>query len=78
MACDCEPRKYLDEVQARLDTIPEEHRAFFDGLMQRYESACTDRDVIEAVLDGSWPSAQVYIERAAEKLGFKLVPIDKT
>ena len=76
MACDCETCKYLAEFQTRLNAIPEEHRAFFDDLMQRYESACTDRDVNASILDGSWPSAKEHIEFAANKLGFKLVPID--
>lgn len=77
MSCDCETCKYLAEFQTRLNAIPEEHRAFFDDLMQRYEGACTDRDVNASILDGSWPSAKGYIEHAAQTLGFKLVPIDK-
>lgn len=76
MVCNCDNCKYIAEFQTRLNSIPKEHRAFFDDLLQRYEAAASERDVNAAILDGSWPSALVYITAAAEKLGFKLVPLD--
>lgn len=77
MACSCETCKHLAEFQSRLNAILEEHRPFFEDLMLRLEAASTDRDVNASILDGSWPSAKDYIEHAATKLGYKLVPIDK-
>lgn len=77
MACNCTTCKHLAEFQTRLSAVQEEHQPFFDDLMQRYIGASTDRDVNQSILDGDWPSALSYIEHAASKLGYKLVPLDK-
>lgn len=77
MACNCNVCKHLAEFQTRLSAVPEEHQGFFKDLMDLYLNASMDLDVNKAILDGSWGSAKMYIEHAANKLGYTLTPLDK-
>lgn len=65
--CYCDLCIYLREYRKRLVHVPEEHRAFFEDLMDAYLEQGMDNDVYEAVIDGSWPDADEWIKNARER-----------
>lgn len=52
MTCQCRLCRYDDEFEAILAHVPEEHRAFFEDLKERWEAADFDATWAQACIGG--------------------------
>lgn len=68
MACDCRLCRYGREVQAHLNALPEKQAEFFEDMYMQLMTAELDRDVNQAVINGTWPSADEQIAWARAPL----------
>lgn len=60
--CNCDLCNFLREYREHLSHVPEEHRPFFEELMDMYLGQGEDYDVAQAIIDGSWPTADEWIK----------------
>lgn len=65
--CDCATCTYNKLVSSKLAELPEHQRAFFAELHENYGMAKADLNYAEAIIDGSWPSADECIAGAREE-----------
>lgn len=61
--CECNVCKYSRKVAEKLELIPEDQRAFWEEMYDILIHAELDRDHYRAVIDGSWPDADEFIQR---------------
>lgn len=76
MSCTCDLCKRNAEFARHVSLLPEEEQKYFNDLYEYLLNTELDLDVWKAVQDGSWPGAIEVAKHIAEKLGYKLVPID--
>lgn len=76
MSCQCDLCKRNAEFTRHLSFVPEEQQKYFNDLYEYLLNTELDLEVWNAVQDGSWPCSKELVERIAQKLGYKLVPID--
>lgn len=57
MSCNCRVCVYAREVQKHLNDLPKKHAEFFEDMYNQLVHTEMDRDVNQAIIDGTWPSA---------------------
>ena len=68
MKCSCEVCKYGKEVQKQLSLLPKESKLFFEGMYDRLQEVENDLDIVNSILDGTWPSAKIHLEQALARI----------
>lgn len=66
-ACACDGCKRAVTVQLMLSKLPEDQREFWDGIYTDLLHAEMDRDVNMAILEGSWPDADLVQQGIREQ-----------
>lgn len=61
--CECEVCQLSRKVSKKLDLLPEDQRTFWEEMYDALVHAEFDRDYYRSVIDGSWPNADLVIER---------------
>lgn len=69
MTCDCRICKRHREFKAWLKTIPKAARPFAENLMLELDHSEDHADYLQAIVDGSWPSAdqQIALQRKSRE-----------
>jgi hypothetical protein len=62
--CECERCTFNKLFEEKLAQVPESARQFFSDLHESYCMASQDLDQANAIIDGSWPSADEYLSAA--------------
>lgn len=68
MKCSCEVCEYGKEVQKQLNLLTEESKLFFEGMYDRLQEVENDLDIVNSILDGSWPNAEMHLEQALARI----------
>lgn len=67
MTCSCDVCKQSITFREHLDRIPAELHEYFQELYDVLIHAQFDNDYYKAIIDGSWPEADLIIDRARKR-----------
>jgi hypothetical protein len=59
--CECELCQYIREFEKHLEHVPDEHKEFFNNLLEMYLDVDMDKDYYRCIVEGSWPTADEII-----------------
>lgn len=67
--CECTVCQYSRKVQANLEGLPPEKKAFFEDMYDILIHTEMDRDYYREIIRGRWPGSDEIIQRYREKKG---------
>jgi hypothetical protein len=67
MTCQCETCKRIGEYRKNLDSVPEENKEYFRGVLDYILELELDRDWLKSLVDGSNDEADRIIKKIREK-----------
>ena len=69
--CNCVVHQQIEKWEKALVIDTDEKRAAFEEMLELWENIATDRDYYEAILNGSWPSAEDQLTKALNSIKAK-------
>lgn len=63
MGCDCRICQEYREFQLKLELVPQDLRAFVEGIYDAYVNTAADRDYYKAIVQNQWPSGDQILSQ---------------
>jgi hypothetical protein len=65
--CTCELCIRLKSIREHIEALPEEHREYWDNMVEGMLHVEFDNDYYKAIMEGGWPSGREVLESALAK-----------